>query len=200
MLEIRRILSVIVVSLILISCGDEGTSKGDTLFGNGNYREAITAYTDYIKLNPGHVASYYNRGRSYEELEEYDRSFNDFKKVLELDEKNFNAHLSISNHYYRNKAYAKALIHARNVVELNGSIAQGYLLIARCSQQLGVTEEAMKAYDQAIDLNENLGDAYAYRGLLFVALNNTKKACADFKNAKNLNVAEADGFIKKYCN
>ncbi|MEL7145118.1 MAG: tetratricopeptide repeat protein [Bacteroidota bacterium] len=199
MLAIRRILSIIIVAFLAISCGGEETSKGDLLFGSGQYREAISAYTEYLKLHPNHVASYYNRGRSYEELKQYDQSFKDFKKVLELDEKNFNAHLSLSNHYYRERVYAKSLIHAKQVIELNGSVAQGYFLIARCNHQMGAVKEAMKAYDQAIELNENLGEAYLYRGALHVYFKNNSSACSDFRNAKNLSVAEADAVLEKYC-
>lgn len=199
MLANSKILSVIIVAFLMISCGGEETSKGDALFGAGKYQQAIAAYTEYVKLHPTHVASFYNRGRSYEELKNYDQSFKDFNKVLELDERNFNAHLSLSKHYYRDRAYAKSLIHSKRVVELNGSVAQGHFLIARNNHQMGNVKEAMKSYDQAIELNENLGEAYLYRGALHVYNKNNGRACSDFKNAKNLNISEADDVLSKYC-
>ncbi|MEL6559840.1 MAG: tetratricopeptide repeat protein [Bacteroidota bacterium] len=199
MLAIRNFIIINVVAFLIISCGGEEPSKGDVLFESGKYKEAITGYNEYLKLHPNHTASYYNRARSYEELGQYDKSFADFKKVLELEETNFNAHLSLSNHYYRERAYAKALIHAKKVVELNGSVARGHLLIARSSHQLGSVNEAMKAYDQAISLDTNLGEAYLYRGALHIYFKNNSRACADFKNAKNLNVPEATEVLEKYC-
>lgn len=199
MLAIRNYLVINIVAFLLISCGGEEAPKGDLLFESGNYKEAIQAYDEYLKLHPSHAPSYYNRGRSYEELEKYDESFKDFKKVLELEETNYNAHLSLSKHYYRERAYAKSLIHAKKVVELNGSVAKGHLLIARCSHQLGSVNEAMKAYDQAISLDSNLGEAYLYRGALHIYFKNNSRACADFKNANNLNVPEASEVLEKYC-
>jgi len=197
----RIIVFAIAISLFLASCGgnENQTSKGDVLFDSKKYKEAAEAYTEYLALYPSHTASLYNRGRSYEELKQYDKSLADFNKILELDEKNHNAHLSISKHFYREKNYAKSLIHAKKVIGINGSIANGHLLAARSSHHLGYVKEAMESYNQALSLDNGLGEAYLYRGALFIIQDKQSRACADFKKAVNLEVPEAKEVLSKYC-
>mgnify|MGYP003325422196 CR=1 FL=1 len=58
-----------------------------------------------IKLNPNNTKSIYRRGRSYEEIGDYQNAFKDYTKVLNIDKKHTSAHLSIAIHHHRNSDY-----------------------------------------------------------------------------------------------
>jgi tetratricopeptide (TPR) repeat protein len=53
----------------------------------GQYDQAISDYTKALEINPRDAKAYINRGRSFYLKREYDKSWEDFKKALDLGEK-----------------------------------------------------------------------------------------------------------------
>ena len=194
-----RHLLIWVLGLALLGCETEERTKGDSLFNNGEYKEAVVAYNDYLKLHPSHVKSIYNRGRSYEELGQFENAFKDFEAVLEIDKKNTSALLSLSKYYYREHNFNKSLYYAELAVKENENLAEGQFWLGRAQHQLGLFSEALIAYNNAINLDRELGEAYLYRGAIKMQGDRKKSACADFKSAKDLGVKEAESAQKKYC-
>ncbi len=117
-----RILWLLLAVFLVAGCTNENAIEGDRYFAEGEYSQAVKAYTEYIKLNPTSVKSLYNRGRAYEELGQYDKAFSDWSQVMELDKKNTNALLSLSTHYYRNERYDQAAYQADQAIEINPPI------------------------------------------------------------------------------
>ena len=60
-------------------------------------------------------------------------------------------------------------------------------------------QEALTSYNNAINLDRKLGEAYLYRGAIKMQSNRKKGACADFMSANKLGVKEAKAALKKYC-
>ena len=58
-----------------------------------NYEQAISDYTQAIKLNPNYTDAYNNRGWTYYLLKNYSEAIKDFDKALEID----------SNHQFAKK-------------------------------------------------------------------------------------------------
>ena len=106
------------IIIIAVGCGKEEERKGDVYFNAGKFKKAITAYNEFLKLNPRDIESLYNRGRSYEELGQFEVAFNDFKTVLEIDRKNTTAYLSLSKYHYRKGNYKQALYESQKAIEL----------------------------------------------------------------------------------
>lgn len=194
-----RQLLVLVLGIACIACETEERGKGDELYNDGDYAEAVKAYDEYIKLHPSHVKSIYNRGRSYEELGKYQLAFQDFEKVLEIDQKNTSALLSMSKFYYRDHKYEKSKYYSDLAVKANDNLPDAHFWSGRALHQLGLFSEALTAYNNAINLNRELGEAYLYRGAIKMQSHHKKSACADFKTAKDLHVKEAEVAQKKYC-
>lgn len=192
--------SLILSFMLLASCKDEDVVKGDQLFRQGKYEEAVEAYDDYLKLNPGHVKSIYNKARAYEELGRYDKAFATFQEVLDIDEKHTAALMSVGQHYYRANDYPNAAFFLGRAVEADDSNSQAFYLLGRSYHLQGMTKEAMEAYNNAISLNNNLGEAYLYRGALRIHLKRTASACSDFKMARSLGTPDAEEALAKYCN
>lgn len=190
---------ILVLAVALFACENEERSKGDELYGEGKYAEAIKAYDEYVELHPTHVKSIYNRGRSYEELGKFQKAFEDFEMVLDIDKKNTSAMLSLAKYYYRDQKYEKAKYYAELAVKENVNLAQAQFWLGRSRHQLGMFAEALTAYNNAINLDRELGEAYLYRGAIKMQGGKNKSACADFKSAKDLGVKEAQAAEQKYC-
>ncbi len=194
-----KYLVIIFIALFAFGCNNEESLNGDDLFDDGEYQQAINAYTSYLETHPDHKKSIYNRGRSYEEVGEVDKAIADFKTLLEIDPKYINAYLSLAKISYNNHDYNKVLIYTGDAIDLNENNAQAHFLAGRAEHQLGYFEQAIESYNNAITINRDFGEAYLYRGAVKVGQEKMRSACEDFQFAKSLDVPEADKAIKDYC-
>jgi tetratricopeptide (TPR) repeat protein len=186
--------------MFLVSCSGGESNKGDDFFDKGAYEEAIQAYNNFLAAKPKNVKALYNRGRSYEELGQFEQAEKDFLAALELDKKNFQVLLSLSNLYQKQKKHNNALLYADYAVEIPGAPAMAYFMKGRALHQLGNTIEAYKDYSTAIKMDKNFDMAYYYRGMLKIATDRKKSGCEDLKSAARLNFADAQEAFEKYCN
>jgi tetratricopeptide (TPR) repeat protein len=58
--------------------------QGDAQYANDEYQEAVASYTSAIRLSPRYAALYYNRGISYQSLENYELAYKDLEKASQL--------------------------------------------------------------------------------------------------------------------
>lgn len=183
----------------LFSCSGGESNKGDDLFNQGAYEEAILAYDNFLASKPKNVKALYNRGRSYEELGQFEQAERDFLAALEIDKKNFQVLLSLSNLYQKQKKHNNALLYADYAVEIPGAPAMAYFMKGRALHQIGNTNEAYKDYSTAIKMDKNFDLAYYYRGMLKIATDRKKSGCDDLRAAVKLNYKEAQEALDKYC-
>ncbi|MEM7108512.1 MAG: tetratricopeptide repeat protein [Bacteroidota bacterium] len=186
--------------IFVLSCKNENSELGDSYFNNGEYQKAIEAYSEYLRMQPRDIKTIYNRGRAYEELEQYDEALEDFRKVIKEDPLNVNAHLSISSDfYYRLKDYENTIFFSEKVLKLDEKNALAHTLKGKANQKLGQVNEAMSSYNDAISVDKEYADAYLSRGSLRIYLKQTSRACGDLQLAKSLGSNQAEELIKKYC-
>ncbi|UII30745.1 tetratricopeptide repeat protein [Fulvivirga ulvae] len=186
--------------LVAGACKDESSDLGDQYFRNGQYKEAVAAYTEYLTLEPTHIKSLYNRGRAYEELGQHDKALADFHKIIKEDPLNVNAYLSItSDYYYRQQDYENTVFYADKTLKLNENNPVAHTLKGKAYQKLGKLNEALAAYNAAISVDKEYADAYLSRALLRIHLKQTSRACADLTMAKSLGAKSAADVMGKYC-
>jgi len=185
--------------MLLFSCSGGESNKGDEFFDKGAYEEAIKAYDNFLASKPKNVKALYNRGRSYEELGQFDQAEKDFLAALEQDKKNFQVLLGLANLYQKQKKHNNALLYADYAVEIPGAPAMAYFMKGRALHQLGNTNEAYKDYSTAIKMDKNFDLAYYYRGMLKIATDRKKSGCEDLRAAVRLNFSDAQEAFDKYC-
>ncbi|WP_373495425.1 tetratricopeptide repeat protein [Aquiflexum sp.] len=191
--------TLIGMMLILGSCSSGGSNRGDVLFSQGKYEEAIKAYDSFLAAKPKNVKALYNRGRSYEELGNYPQAEKDFLAALDQDTKNIQVMLSLSNIYQKQKNHNSALLYADYAVEVPGAPAMAYFMKGRALHQIGNTQEALREYSAAIKMDKDFGQAYYYRGMLKIATDKKRSGCEDIGLAIRLNVSIAEEARDKYC-
>lgn len=190
---------VIALFLALSSCNSGVTEEADMLFKDGKFREAIAAYDEYLTTNPKDIKSIYNRGRAYEELGEIEKSRKDFIRVLDLDNKNLNANLSMAQYWYNKKDYNKSIAFSDKVIATDGRESMAYLIKGRCLHQTSKFTEAKKNYDLAIEFDRKNAEAFLYRGALKIVFNQKTGACNDLNRALALGADEAKAALAKHC-
>jgi tetratricopeptide (TPR) repeat protein len=193
-------LTLLIGSSLSACSGSPNVSPGDAAFNKGDFSAAVTGYTEALETNPTDLDLLYGRGRAYQELGKMLEAQADFEQALNLDPKNFQVLLSLSTIQLEQKSYASALLYATKAVEIPGAPAMASFLKGRALHQLGMPEDALKAYGNAIQLDKEFGQAYLNRGLLKIALERTKEACEDFKLAAALDYPGAAENLEKYCN
>ena len=189
-----------IVAIAFYSCsGSPDINSGDSAFTKGDYSAAVAGYTESLQTNPSDIDLLYGRGRAFQELGKFLEAQADFEQALNLDAKNFQVLLSLATIQLEQKSYASALLYATKAEEIPGAPARASFLKGRALHQLGMPEDALKAYGNAIQVDKDFGQAYLNRGLLKIGLDRTKQACEDFKLAAALNYPGAAENFEKYC-
>ncbi|MBP6638024.1 MAG: hypothetical protein KA179_10090, partial [Sulfuritalea sp.] len=62
--------------------------RGDFWRAKGDEARAIADYTDSIRLNPASVTAFNRRGRTFEDIKEFERAMSDFNAAIQLDSQN----------------------------------------------------------------------------------------------------------------
>ena len=116
----RVVYSMLALVLLLCSCGQPSTigekenniltwqeqyDLGVRYLSEGNYKEAIIAFTAAIEIDPMRVEAYVGRGDAYIGSGETDGNLSaaqaDYEKAIELDQLNTNAYLGLADIYIR---------------------------------------------------------------------------------------------------
>ncbi|MEO1051841.1 MAG: tetratricopeptide repeat protein [Bacteroidota bacterium] len=198
-MKTKAILTLLSITL-LISCGGEESSIGDQHLRKGEYQQAVDAYTEYLKLNPADLKTIYNRGRAYEELQQYEKALVDFNTVLKKDPLNASAYISVGkDFYYRKSDYENAHYNFDLAIKYDKNNPNALYLRGKANQKLGNLDDALDDYNSALSINDNLAEAYMARGSLKIFKKQKRSACQDFSSARRLGLEEAEDVIKKYC-
>lgn len=111
---------VLILSLCLCACGQKETPTtwqeqydlGVRYLSDGNYEEAIIAFTAAIEIDPKQADAYIGRGDAYigsgETEENLAAALADYQSVLELDDTRADAYLGMADVYIRQGDYEKA--------------------------------------------------------------------------------------------
>jgi tetratricopeptide (TPR) repeat protein len=191
--------SLLSAFLISACASSPSINPGDAAFKKEDYNAAIAAYSESLKTNPNDLDLLFGRGRAYQEIGNFEKAQLDFEQALYQEPNNFQVLLSLSTIQLDQKNYASALLYATKAEQISGAPAMASLLKGRALHYLGMPEEALKAYGNAIQLDRNFGEAYLSRGLLKVALKREKQACEDFKLAAVLEFPGGKEMVQKYC-
>jgi tetratricopeptide (TPR) repeat protein len=145
------------------------------------------------------VKTLFNRARAYQELGKDAEAVRDFEHVTRIDPENDMAYLGLGVHYMNLKNYDKAGVYFQNAIDANHHNAKAYYLKGRVSHQRGLFSDALKNYNRALVIDDQLGEAYLYRGLVRIQLKTGHDPCLDFRKAQSLEVKDAMDAMARYC-
>ena len=170
----------------------ERVTKAIGYMGAGDFEPAISEFDAVIEMNPADWTSFQNRGSAYLQLERFDKAVADFSESIRLNPNNTIGYVN------RGRAYAAARQFRRAEADYNRAIESGstlppeatavvYLDRGLLYQSVGQPGKAMLDFSKAIDLDENLSEAYSRRGLMYLVSGNQEEAWDDFVKAVKLN-------------
>ncbi len=131
----RRTISLLLALVLLLTLGGCGKKDGEAAWqeqydlgvrylSDGNYEEAILAFTAAIEIDPKRAEAYVGRGDAYlgqGAADEYlAAAFTDFETALSLDDTNADAYLGMAEVYIARKQFDAAMEILRQGVEKTG--------------------------------------------------------------------------------
>lgn len=167
------------------------------LFARTNQPEkAIEGFTRCLQLKK-YTKAYTARAAVYYEMNQIEKAINDANNALTQDALNANANYVIANCYNSLNELDKAMFHYNTAIKAEPNDAMMYLKRAILYGKKQQFEHCISDLNQAIYINNQLAEAYYWRGVAKYNIN--KNSCDDLNKAALLGFEVARSAIKKYC-
>lgn len=158
----------------------EELRRGNELFDQEKYDEAIHAYMTIIEKFPDVYIIYRNIGNSYFQMEKYEQAEENYLKVLEKNPDNYEAKLYIGNTYANRGQNDKALEWYNKIdfEKINDPLVL-YNIGSNFYNQ-SKFDEALKYYQKAAAIQNDFLDAIYQLGLVYLTLGKNEESLEAF--------------------
>ena len=145
----------------------------------GDKHGAIKAWTEALSINPNNPYAYYDRGVTKAELGDYIGAFEDFNQAIYI-------HPRYSNAYLQRDKVRRKLLEDNKTFLIDFEDALKFCQRGKYLLQGKKYTEAIKNFDQALQLNPNIAEAYYNRAKSRYKLKDREGAIEDFQKAAKL--------------
>lgn len=165
-------------------------NQGCDLGEQGNFKDAITAFSKAIGLEPRPL-TYYNRGYSYGELGDQIQAIKDYDMAIKLNPNYERAYASRGMAYGELGNPNQAVKDFDKAIQLNPKFTQAYFGRGLAYAQLGDQQQAVKDFSKTIELDPKNADVYYLRSQAFSKLKNHEAYMKDLHTAADLGQKDA---------
>lgn len=159
----------------------------------GQYKEALEAFKQAVRLTPNHAESYYYLGMTYSRLGRYIEAVKAFKSVIDLDPKDSAAHANLGALFAYFGQYREAVETLKQAIRLQPDDADAHNNLGIAYGELGRYKQAIEAFKIAIRFEPNSSLAHNNLGLAYHRMDHDKEAIEPFRQAIRLD--PKDGVI-----
>lgn len=180
-----------------LSESDKLFLKGNGLYQEKKYEEALTAYQEAIAKSNTQWGYFLNLGLTCKKLDKKDEAASAFAKAVELNPESYSA----------NKEYGEALAKAGNfeaakkfyqkASELSPSDPDAFYSLGACLTNLGDNEAALAAFQKCVELKADYAEAYYQIGTINIGLNKKAEAIAGLEKFLELAPAHEKASLAK---
>jgi tetratricopeptide (TPR) repeat protein len=160
--------------------------KGNLLFSEKKYPEALLAYEDILKNNPDVFIIYKNIGNCYFAMEKYDQAVNFYLKIFEKQPTSSEIMTLIGNSYANAQNMEKAMewygkIPFEQIKDIDTLYNIGANLTNNSKNDL-----ALKYFQRAVEVDPDFAEGYYQLGMTHTALNQIPEALQALKKFMEL--------------
>jgi tetratricopeptide (TPR) repeat protein len=140
-----------------------GTGSSNTFYERGreyyiksDYDNAITQYTEAIRIDPNYAWAYSGRGSAYRMKGQYDTAIKDLNEAIRLDPNNALAYSNRGEAYRMKGQYDTAFKDLNEAIRLDPNYAWAYARRGQAYRGLGQKDRAIQDLEKALSLDPNL--------------------------------------------
>lgn len=168
-------------------------ARGITRDGLGSFDEALSDFSEVIKLTPKDPLAYNYRGLVYYHKQEFDKALADYDQAIMLDPKLEVAWYNKGTLYLFTKENTKAVECFDEAIRIKPQMGS-YSMRGQALTELKKYDEAIIDFNKAIDMDPRNGYLYSARGTAKYYKGDKSGACEDF----GLAVKNGDDFSQQY--
>jgi tetratricopeptide (TPR) repeat protein len=136
---------------------------GAERFARQDYRGAIAAYTEAIRLNPNDDVIYGNRGDAHAALANYPGVLADYTEAIRLNPKNADYYKVRADYRSNRKDYKGAITDYTEAIQLDPSYILAYEYRAYARFEIGEEHAGFRDLDEAVRIYSSNGNKYSTR-------------------------------------
>jgi len=155
--------------------------KGNELFDQGKYDEAIAVFKGIVEAFPSAYVVNLNIGHCYFQKEEYDEAEAFYKKVLEQDPDYVHAVVGIGNCYMNRGDVDKAMEWYNRISFEKLEDPVVLYNVGTVYYNNSKFQDALRYYEKAVEIDEGFLDARYQLGLAFLTLGKNEEAIEQFE-------------------
>jgi tetratricopeptide (TPR) repeat protein len=203
-MAMRTIIGVCSLLVVLSGCSGiniSGGQESQQLAFQGKQRldqqrndEAITAYREAVRRDPGNAVAQYGLGVAYSRTGADDQAIAAYREAIRLQPDNVDAYYGLGVVSERKGHDDAAIAAFREVIRRRPEDAMAYYGLGAASARQGHDEQAISAYREAIRLKPSLTDAHYQLGTIYARLRQDEQAITAFREAIRLQPGNADAY------
>jgi len=158
-------------------------SQGDAWDSQGNYDNAIAAYTQAIAYDPNCALAYAQRGAVWYEKGEYDKAITDDTQAIAIAPNYAAAYNNRSAAWDAKDEFDKGIADTNQALAIAPSFVDAYVSRGALWYNKGEYDKAIADDNQALAINPSVAQAYDNRASAWIMKGDYEKAKADFNQA-----------------
>ena len=159
-----------------LSAADKLFLKGNKLYAEQKYDEAIQSYNEALELSQSQWGYYFNLGLALKKSEKKEDAIATFQKAFEMNPESYNINKELGQLLALEENYKEAKKHFAKATEISDDDPDGFYNLGVCLTNLGDQEGALTAFLKTIEFKEDYADAYYQIGTLYINQNNVEEA------------------------
>ena len=164
-----------------LSESDKLFLKGNALYQDKKYDEALAAYREAVALSGNQWSYYLNLGLTYKKLDNKDDASAAFAKAVELNPDSYSANKEYGEILAKAGNAAEARKYYQKASELSPDDPDAFFNLGACLTNSGENEAALAAFRKCVEIKTDYADAYFQMGTINIGLNMKDEAVADLE-------------------
>lgn len=172
-------------------------ARANTYLDMADFEMAIADYTTIIDKNPSYPNIYFDRAYARIRLEKYSDAKSDLESQFQLTPKDFKSLANLINIKKILELYDEALSDYEKLLKEFPNQPNLHIVYnnkANLHRKLDQLDDALLNINKALEIKRNYDIGLFNRACIYLALEEEKKACDDFKNALKLNLEKNEHF------
>ena len=158
-------------------------NKGDVLYLQADYANAIAEYNLALSLDEQYVLAYLSRANAYRQTNQLQAALDDYNTALNYDTNVAGIYIGRGTTYHRLNNFEQAVEDYNRAIALEPQVIATYINRGNAYRQLGNFEAAIESYNIAIELDSTVSGSFLGRGNLYYTIGNYEQAIEDYNRA-----------------